>query len=131
MRVHRNLHNAKRGGPQWVHTHAGRVQSYLEAITLVNVSTRIQPAGQAKCQTSGVRSVVAFFDGDEVSNDWLTSNESVNDVWQRMAYDPRVNDAFQVVDAHGHQLPWNAADATELRADGSTWVLNARWEFKA
>jgi hypothetical protein len=131
MRVHRNLHNARRGGPQWVHTHGGRVQAYLEAITLVNVSTRIQPAGQAKCQASGVRSVVAFFDGDEATTEFLSKPQRGS--WQLVSYDPRRDSAFRVcaeLPSH-HNGDWNVADVAELRTDGSTWVLNARWEDKA
>jgi hypothetical protein len=125
MRVHRNLHNAKRGGPQWVETKAGKVARYLDEVKLHDVSTRIQPAGQAKCQTSGVRSVVSFFDGVEGA-----SIEFAIGTWERVEYDPRVDNTF-LVRRGDNTAPWNVAIGAHLRADGSTWVLGARWESKA
>ena len=121
MRIHRNLHNARRGGPQWVSTVRGKVHQYLHDLRLKNVTTRIQPAGQRKCQESGVRSVCAYFDGDrenrlatEIAGEWL-----------RVSYDPRVDSSFL---ANGQ--PWNTAAAVELRADGSCYVLNPSFEEK-
>lgn len=125
MRVHRNLHNARVGGPQWVETVKGKVARYLDEVRLTNVSTRIQPAGQAKCQASGVRSVVAFFDGVEAPGAHVLPG-----TWERVEYDPRVNSNFQVIRNH-YPMPWNVAIGAHLRADGSTWVLGARWEDKA
>ncbi len=128
MRIHRNLHNARRGGPQWVHTVKGKVEAYLDSVLLVNVTTRIQPAGQAKCQTSGVRSVCAFFDGDLPTGAYVGTGS-----WDKVVYDPRVDDAFlaghpSLVKLGSTSLRrWNAADAVRLDADGSCLVLGARW----
>ena len=136
MRVHRNLHNAKAGGPQWVHTHKGKVAEYLDSVLLTEVTTRIQPAGQRKCQAAGVRSVCAFFDGtpgDDVQG-LVAAIDDVLDVvdgseWRRVSYDPRVDDGFLSYNpATGIKDHWNTAAAAHLRADGSTWVLNPRWE---
>lgn len=121
MRVHRNLHNARRGGPQWVHTVKGRVSAYLDEVRLTSVTTRIQPAGAAKCAATQVRSVCAFFDGQETS--FNTPAEGGHGTWQRIGYDPRKDASFM---ADG--TAWNAAAAVELRADGSAWVLGPRWE---
>lgn len=125
MRVHRNLHNARVGGPQWVETKSGKVQRYLEEVKLTGVSTRIQPAGQTKCQTSGVRSVVSFFDGVEAPGAAVLPG-----TWERVEYDPRVDNTFLVRRAD-NTAPWNVAIGAHLRADGSTWVLGARWEDKS
>jgi hypothetical protein len=125
MRVHRNLHNARRGGPQWVETQKGKVVRYLEEVKLREVSTRIQPAGQAKCQSSGVRSVIAFFDGVEGA-----SIEFAIGTWERVEYDPRVDSNF-LVRRGDNTSRWNVAKGAHLRADGSTWVVGARWETKA
>ena len=126
MRIHRNLHNARRGGPQWVSTAKGKVQAYLDEVYLVNVSTRIQPAGARKCADSGVRSVFAFFDGNQV--DASDSSLSVaGGLWYRVAYDPRKDSTFLACD-HAGAMPWNRADAVQLRADGVCLVLNPRLE---
>lgn len=124
MRIHRNLHNAKAGGPQWVETKGGKVQQYLEAIGLVDVTTRIQPAGQRKCAESQVRSVCAYFDGNP-GTDWETIDPRRDEGWLRVSYDPRKDTAFM---AGGK--PWNTAVATLLLADGSTWVLLPTFEEK-
>ena len=131
LRVHRNLHNAKRGGPQWVSTVRGKVDAYLDDVLLTGVTTRIQPAGARKCAESGVRSVCAYFDGDKPTGAYVGTGE-----WHRVAYDPRVDAAFQFLahvpgEADLQPRPWNAADAAALRADGSTWVLNPRWENRS
>jgi hypothetical protein len=124
MRIHRNLHNAKSSGPQWVHTVSGKVESYLERITLVGVSTRIQPAGQRKCAEAGVRSVCAFLDGDLAAADRIDTG-----TWHRVSYDPRVNTEFRSCsDGSGITYPWNRAEAVRLDSDGSSWVLNPTWE---
>lgn len=126
MRVHRNLHNARKGGPQWVETISGKVTRYLEEVKLTGVSTRIQPAGQAKCQSSGVRSVIAFFDGAEAPG-----ADVLPGTWERVEYDPRVDSTFLVRHNDDTTAPWNVAIGAHLRADGSTWVLGARWENQA
>lgn len=123
MRIHRNLHNAKAGGPQWVETKGGKVQQYLDSVALLDVSTRIQPAGQRKCQETNVRSVCAFFDGELTDVPGLR-----NDSWLRVEYDPRVDDTFKAVSSTGVRYPWNRAAAAHLCADGSTWVLNPTLE---
>lgn len=122
MRIHRNLHNARRGGPQWVHTARGKVQAYLDSVCLVNVTTRIQPAGQRKCQESGVRSVCAFFDGDRPAEAYLGCGE-----WHRVSYDPRKDEAFLFA-VGGFTQSWNTAEAVRLDTDGSCYVLNPTWE---
>jgi hypothetical protein len=119
IRVHRNLHNARRGGPQWVRTAKGKVAEYLEAVVLTGVTTRIQPAGQRKCQESGTRSVCAYFDGQRTGK--------AHGVWHKVSYDPRSDDSFTAW-VEGKPVPWNTADAAHLRADGSTWVTNPTWE---
>lgn len=118
MRLHRNLHNARAGGPQWVSTVRGRVDQYLDEVLLVHVTTRIQPAGLAKCALQQRRDVCAYLDGglcvDEVP---------CNADWRRISFDPRRDRTFL---ADGK--PWNAADMVHLRVDGSAFVLNPRWE---
>ena len=126
MRIHRNLHNARRGGPQWVSTVRGKVDAYLDFVALENVTTRIQPAGQRKCQESGVRSVCAFFDGDAVSEGRIDTG-----TWQLVSYDPRVDSCFQATDMEtGEKTPWNRADVARLDTNGSTWVLRPTFEEK-
>lgn len=120
MRIHRNLHNARAGGPQWVSTVRGRVDEYHEAVSLSDVRTRIQPGGRAKCERRQVRNVCAFFDGDSCRP------RRVGQGWQRVSFDPRLNTEFL---ADGE--PWNVADAAELRSDGSAWVLHPRLEGQA
>lgn len=123
-RIHRNLHNARRGGPQWVETKGGKVRAYLDSVLLTNVTTRIQPAGARKCRDTGVRSVCAFFDGVRGSDD---RGYVGTGTWHRISYDPRRDEAFTYVD-DALIAPWNAADAVQLRTDGSAYVLNPRWE---
>lgn len=118
MRIHRNLHNAKRGGPQWTETVSGKVARYLETVTLVDVSTRIRPAAARKCLETNVRRVCAFLDGTEATAPTTTTTRRA---WCRLGYDPRKDASFL---ADGR--PWTHADAVELRADGSGWVLNPR-----
>ena len=120
MRYHRNLHNAKRGGPQWVRTERGRVAEYLETVTLVNVTTRLQPAGVRKCQERGVRSVCAYLDGEPRPN--LNANGGQGN-WQRIQFDPRSDNHFL---ADGQ--PWNAAAAVKLEQDGSAYALFPTWK---
>jgi hypothetical protein len=117
MRVHRNLHNAKRGGPQWTVTARGRVVEYLADVHLAGVTTRIQPAGAARCHSTGVRSVCAFFDGERV-----TDLHDVDGPWLRVTYDPRKHSDFM---ANGERF--NVAAGAWLRRDGSTVVLAPRW----
>ena len=122
MRIHRNLHNAKKGGPQWVETKGGKVAQYLETVALVDVSTRIQPAGARKCQQTNVRSVCAFFDGEQTDVPGMR-----NENWYRVVYDPRVDDQFRYKKGLV-TYPWNRAAAAHLCADGSTWILNPTYE---
>ena len=117
MRVHRNLHNARHGGPQWVHTVKGLVNEYLEEVVLTGVTTRIQPAGQRKAKDTQVRNVCAYFDGDRGDASVIAGK-----TWHRVSYDPRKDTAFQADGAR-----WNTADATVLAADGVTYVCGARW----
>jgi len=117
MRVHRNLHHARKGGPQWVSTVRGRVDEYLSEVVLLQVRTRIQPAGIAKCALQRKRDVCAFFDGGR------TYDLPQKGQWKAVSFDPRVDKTFL---ADGSA--WNAADAAHLRPDGSTVVLNPRWE---
>jgi len=116
VRVHRNLHKARAGGPQWVSTVRGRVDEYLDEVVLMNVTTRIQPGGLAKCKKRQRRDVCAYLDGDR--------GHRVDDghEWQRVAFDPRCDANFL---ADGR--PWNVADMAHLRCDGSALVLNPRW----
>ena len=119
MRVHRNLHNARRGGPQWVETKGGRVQRYLEEVVMLDVTTRIQPAGARKCRETQVRGVCAFFDGSP-AGDWQP--QVPHSGWQRVSYDPRSD-----IDFMAGGLPWNAARAVCLDADGHCYVLEPEW----
>lgn len=120
MRVHRNLHNARRGGPQWVHTVKGRVSAYLDEVQLANVTTRIQPAGAAKCAATQVRSVCAFFDGEETH----ISPPLIQRGWEPVCYDPRADDAFHTPEG----VKWNAAEYVVLASDGRAWAYNPRWQ---
>jgi hypothetical protein len=108
-----------------VETRKGRVHQYLEAVMLVDVTTRIQPAGQRKCAERQVRSVCAYFDGSAPR-----LQLQLHSGWKRVAYDPRKDTAFMAAPAgHPEQAQrWNAAEAVSLNADGVTWVLNPRWE---
>lgn len=90
---------------------------YLDDVHLAGVTTRIQPAGAARCQARGVRAVCAFFDGVQVDN-----LHDVDGAWHRVTYDPRKHSAFQ---ANGSRF--NSAAGAWLRADGSTFVLGPRW----
>ena len=125
MRVHRNLHNARKGGPQWVVTRRGKVFEYLESCTLSGVTTRIQPAGQAKCAEKQVRSVCAYFDGFSSPADPTsgTGKMPVGNAWKVLAYDPRCDTEFM---ADGQ--PWNTADAAYMAPDGTTYILNPTLE---
>jgi hypothetical protein len=122
LRVHRNLHAARAGGPQWVSTVRGKVAAYLPSVALENVTTRVQPGGVAACQRSGVRSVVAFFDGHETDPVHVWNLDSP--AWQRVQFDPRHDSAFRA----GDRI-FNRASVACLCADGSTYVLNPTWEI--
>ena len=121
MRLHRNLHNARRGGPQWVVTVRGRVHAYRDSIMLQNVTTRVQPGGVKRCAAKGVREVVAFLDGDEIA-----PSEAVGFKWRwrRISFDPRTDTQFS---AEGFG-PFDRALYIHLRADGSSWVLSPAYE---
>ena len=116
MRVHRNLHAARAGKPQWVETQRGRVVRYLRSLTLTDVSTRIQPAAAAKCKAEGVRRVCAFFDGTEAI---LANRSTKASDWQRIDYDPRNGQGFTAAN-----VEWTHAEAVHLRDDGAAFVLN-------
>lgn len=126
-RIHRNLHNARRGGPQWVETRGGKVQACLDSVLLTNVTTRIQPAEARKCRESGQRAVCAFFDGVRGGDD---RGYVGTGTWLRIAYDPRHNSTFEWVDGDVRRA-WNRAQAVRLEADGSAWALEPRWEPQA
>ena len=133
MRVHRNLHAARKGGPQWVETARGRVVRYWAELELRDVSTRIQPAGAERCKLTQVRSVCAFLDGE-----LHTGPASVWAAWSRVKYDPRHHAAFlhdqrgaapsAVPDERHGWRRWNRADRVILNQDGSCYALNPRWE---
>lgn len=112
IRIHRNLHRARAGGPQWVRTQRGKVAEYLESVTLTNVTTRTRPGCMDDCKESQKRAVCAFFDG-------VPAVHAPEGDWQRVSFDPRVDNHF-----HVDGKPWNRARATQLRADGSCWVLD-------
>ena len=118
MRLHRNLHKARVGGPQWVSTVRGKVDEYLDEVVLVHVTTRIQPGGLARCALQRRRDVCAFFDGGRAEESCV-----MDERWCRVSFDPRQDRTFL---ANGK--PWNAADMAYLREDGSAFVLNPRWE---
>ncbi len=120
MRYHRNLHNAKRGGPQWVRTERGRVAEYLETVELEGVTTRLQPAGVRKCQERNVRSVCAFLDGEPTHQ----APPLVSPGWEPICFDPRVDQNFRTPEG----LEWNAADYVILASDGRSWAYRPRWE---
>ncbi len=52
MRVHRNLHNARRGGPQWIETKGGRKVAEHRALLLAHESVRVI------CMTRDSRDVI-------------------------------------------------------------------------
>jgi|SRR6056297_988103 len=118
IRVHRNLHRARIGGPQWVQTERGRVKGYLEEITLEEVSTRIQAGGRRRCEEKQVRSVCGFLDGVPGGKEGGQPS-----AWRRISFDPRVDETFM---AEGKR--WNRAEAVRLCGDGSAWALRPRWE---
>lgn len=117
VRVHRNLHKARSGGPQWVLTKSGRVVEYLARATLVNVSTRIQPSVLRRCREKKVRNVCGFLDGQRVEHREATEG------WLPIRFDPRCDDVFLAGDKE-----WNRAEAVILTANGRAWVLNPRWQ---
>lgn len=139
IRVHRNLHNARKGGPQWVRTERGKVAEYLDSVCLMDVTTRVQPGGVRRCQERQVRAVCAFFDGARATDREITDRRmATGGTWERVAFDPREDDEFMVLPsgAEVRAMPypgayrgrWNAADAVMLNPDGACYALNARWE---
>jgi hypothetical protein len=117
VRVHRNLHKARAGGPQWVVTKSGRVLEYLDRVVLENVTTRIQPGGLRRCRKKQVRNVCGFLDGE------CLSRRPAGEGWLPIRFDPRKDLAFLAGDT-----PWNRAAAVDLKSDGTAWVLAPTWE---
>ena len=132
MRMHRNLHAAAHNRrhpeatpkPQWVETFTTTVDGKRrqrtrrhESMVLVNVTTRVQPAAQAKSQQNGVRAVCAFLDGSPAER----SHDPRPAPWKRLGFDPRLSADFT---ADG--VPFTSAAIIRLNADGSAWVLGAQ-----
>lgn len=118
MRVHRNLHAARQGKPQWVETPKGRGARvvYHENMILRGVTTRIQPAAAAACEREQVRRVCAFFVG---TPDLPEHDDLPAEGWKRIAYDPRTGGGFTC-----DGVEWEHADAVALNRDGSAYALN-------
>jgi len=137
MRVHRNLHAARQGTPQWVQTLRGRVVAYHPEIALSSVTTRIQPAGARACRQEQVRRVCAFLDGWPAGMaeyaGWTADELTGDPLWRRIVFDPRREDQFGLlnpwgaVDRFGFYSRWNAADMVLMLSDGSSWARRARW----
>jgi hypothetical protein len=117
IRVHRNLHKARAGGPQWVVTKRGRVVEYLDRAVLVNITTRVQPGGLRRCRKKQVRNVCGFLDGEGVTR------RPAGEGWMPIQFDPRKDLAFLACGK-----PWNRAAAVVLEQDGKAWVLAPTWE---
>lgn len=111
MRVHRNLHAARRGDSQWVETRGGIVHRYHATLALGGVSCIVQPGGAARCAREGVRDVVAYFSGVQAAH--VPSGD-----WLRVSFDPRTDTRFRT--ALG---PFDYADYAQLLADGAAYVL--------
>ncbi|MEI2421998.1 hypothetical protein V6O07_17100, partial [Arthrospira platensis SPKY2] len=122
-RVHRNLHQARAGGPQWVLTKRGKVQAYRETVGLLGVNTKISAAVRKRCELKQRRTVCAYIEG-------LVTDRTALPVgaWLRISFDPRREAYFMASGDDGERKPWNAADAARFDDDGSGWVLNPRWE---
>jgi len=123
VRIHRNLHNAKRGGPQWTRTERGKVVEYLDAVALRDVSTRVRPGGVRRCQDRGVREVCAFFDGQRIDPTDLPTSEPEAAV----RFDPRVDSQFYAAgfDVPGSRFPFSRADFIALTHSGRAYVWGA------
>ena len=122
MRVHRNLHAARKGGPQWVETKGGRVAAYHAELQLAGVTTRLQPAGVRKCQERQVRSVCAYLDGGLCHD----APPLVSPGWEPVVFDPRRHDQFTTPNGE----PWNAAAYVILAADGRAWAYRPTWRAR-
>lgn len=134
IRVHRNLHNAKRGGPQWVRTHRGKVAEYLDSVALSDVSTRVQAGGVKRAQAAQVRNVCAYLDGtpDPVHPHALPPGETPFDggLWFKVTFDPRTDDSFgyRPVSDGAIVYSWNRARRVILLPTGEAWVSDPTWE---
>lgn len=124
FRVHRNLHRARAGGPQWVVTQRGKVQEYRSTVALLAVNTRIRAATRKRCEVQQRRTVCAYIEG-EITNQVMSSTGA----WCRISFDPRREANFMACDSDGARRPWNTADAARFDEDGTGWALNARWEL--
>ena len=124
VRIHRNLHNAKRGGPQWSRTERGKVVEYLKSVALREVSTRVRQGGVRRCQSRGVREVCAFFDGERIDPNQLPKSEPEAVV----RFDPRVDSQFYAAgfDMPGSRFPFARADFIALTDDGRAYVWGAK-----
>lgn len=123
FRVHRNLHRARAGGPQWVLTQRGKVQEYRRTVALLAVNTRIRSATRKRCEVEQRRTVCAYIEGDVTDQGISPTGD-----WCRISFDPRREANFMAHDSNGARRPWNTADAARFDEDGTGWVLSPRWE---
>ena len=123
FRVHRNLHHARVGGPQWVLTRRGRVQAYRVEVGLLGVRTKIGEAVRKRCELNQRRTVCAYVEGVVIDVAVLPAG-----AWLRMSFDPRREANFMVFSTDGARWAWNAADAARFDEEGIGWALNPRWE---
>lgn len=126
IKVHRNLHAARQDAPQWSVTDtSGRVVAREPYVALADVATLVQPAGVARCKTTGVRAVCARFKGRPAA---LWELPDATDVrWMVCEFDPRLDDAFMAA-AFGLRMRWNRADFALCGPSGACSLFNPRWE---
>ncbi len=124
VRIHRNLHAARKGTPQWVRTERGKVVEYLPTVALRDVTTRVRPGGVRRCQEQGVRQVCAFFDGFRIDPADLPTSEPEAIV----RFDPRQDEQFHAVgilDSPGGRYPFRTAAFVALCESGRAYAWGA------
>lgn len=134
IRVHRNLHAARAGAPQWVITDGrGRVVERVPYLALADVETMVQPAGVRRCHETGVRAVCARFKGRPAAL-WELPDAGLE--WWRTQFDPRRDEAFMAViespfGPEALSLKWNHARYALLAPSGSCTVFDPEWREQA
>jgi hypothetical protein len=124
VRIHRNLHNARKGGPQWTRTERGKVVEYLDAVALRDVTTRVRQGGIRRCQEKGQREVCAFFDGFLVDPADLPTTEPE----ALVRFDPRYDSQFFAAgfDVPGGRFAFRSAEYVLLAESGAAYVWGAK-----
>ena len=118
---YRNLHT-----DTWsiVDRTTGHVSAHPDAALILNATLVVQPAGNKKVRSKKKKHVHAFVRGTNDASllPSALSDQSVDEKWQRITYNPYKHTSFVLADSGS---PVGAASAVLLKADGTAWALGS------